>query len=222
MDIYQPYTYLLKFKPTGQTYYGSSYANNKSKVAHPTQLWVTYFTSSKVIKKLIEEYGADSFDVQIRKTFLTAKHTLIWEHKVLTRLNAVKDKKWLNRTNGNKLFYLDDNARARLSASKKGYIASEETRKKLSDIHANRSDEEKIAIKVKASKSLSGRTQSTETKAKISKSHIGRKFTEEHKQKIREARQNKPGNRTGKKASLETLEKMRNAALKWHAENPRI
>ena len=49
-----------------------------------------------------------------------------------------------------------------------------------------------------------------------------RKFTEEHKQKIREARQNKPGNRTGKKASLETLEKMRNAALKWHAENPRI
>jgi hypothetical protein len=32
MNNYQPYTYLIRFKPTGQIYYGSSYAN-KSKIA---------------------------------------------------------------------------------------------------------------------------------------------------------------------------------------------
>jgi len=47
VNIYQPYTYLIKFLPTGQVYYGSSYANNKHKVSNPEQLWITYFTSSK-------------------------------------------------------------------------------------------------------------------------------------------------------------------------------
>lgn len=62
--IYQPFTYCITFILTGQRYYGSRYANNKTTVAHPDQLWTTYFTSSKVIKSLIKEHGKESFTFQ--------------------------------------------------------------------------------------------------------------------------------------------------------------
>lgn len=219
MHIYRPYTYLLKFKPTGQLYYGCSYANNKAKTAHPSQLWCSYFTSSKIIKRLIQEHGIESFEYQVRRTFKTAEAALLWEQKLLTRVNAVKSTNWLNRTNGNKKFYLTDDARKRMSEAKKGKKLSAETRKKLSEICKNRSEDEKIAIKIKASKSLTGRKQSEETKQKISNSHKGRSFTDDHRQKISDSRRGQPGPRKGKKASPETIERMRNAALKWHKEN---
>ena len=55
-----PFTYLLYCKPTGQYYYGSRYSNN----SHPSQLWKTYFTSSKTVKKLIEQDGINSFIIE--------------------------------------------------------------------------------------------------------------------------------------------------------------
>ena len=46
-----PYFYRLYFKPTGQYYVGVQYGKN----AHPDNLWNKYFTSSKVVKKLISK-----------------------------------------------------------------------------------------------------------------------------------------------------------------------
>ena len=100
IPIYTPFTYCITFLPTGQRYYGVRYA----KGCHLDQLWTTYFTSSKTISDLINEYGIDSFFVQIRKTFKTSKQACYWETKFLTRINAAKHSDWLNGHNGSENF----------------------------------------------------------------------------------------------------------------------
>lgn len=88
------FTYLIKCIPTNQFYYGVCY----KKGTDSSRLWTTYFTSSKHVHKLIEKYGLDSFEVQIRRIFETAEAARIWEFKVLKKMNVVKDSKWLNQT----------------------------------------------------------------------------------------------------------------------------
>lgn len=95
-----PFSYYLYHKPTQQHYYGIKFAKNCS----PTDLWTTYFSSSSIVKHLINEYGADSFDVAIRHTFTSSQDALLWEHKVLRRLNASARTNWINRHNGGTKF----------------------------------------------------------------------------------------------------------------------
>ena len=87
-----PYTYCITFKPTGQRYYGVRYAKD----CHPDDLWKTYFTSSKEIKRLILLYGVSSFEYEVRRVFNTSVQARDWEAKVLTRLDAHKSSKWIN------------------------------------------------------------------------------------------------------------------------------
>lgn len=96
----KPFTYYLYHKPTGLHYYGARWA----KGADPSQLWTTYFTSSPVIKNLIEQYGADSFEPQVRQVFEQADATTRWEHRVLTRIDAANNPTWINRHNGGNTF----------------------------------------------------------------------------------------------------------------------
>lgn len=77
-----PYTYFIKHKETGYFYYGVKYSKN----ADPNLFWVNYFTSSKSVKKLIEIYGKDSFEVQIRRTFKDRIHAKKWEDKVISKI----------------------------------------------------------------------------------------------------------------------------------------
>lgn len=59
---------------------------------------VTYFTSSKHVKAFIEKHGMPDV-VQVRRTFSDRNAARLWEHKVLKRMNAVLDERFLNRTN---------------------------------------------------------------------------------------------------------------------------
>ncbi len=95
-----PYTYKLIFKPTNQYYYGVRWGEG----CHPSDLWVKYFTSSKHIHKLIEEYGLDSFDCKIMKTFDNGKDAVKHENLVLKRVNARKNGKFINLANGGMSF----------------------------------------------------------------------------------------------------------------------
>lgn len=52
-----PYVYIIKNKTTGLKYVGVKYAKN----ADPEKFWVTYFTSSKHVKKLINMFGKEDF-----------------------------------------------------------------------------------------------------------------------------------------------------------------
>jgi len=114
MAIYTPYTYLIGWSRLQKWYYGSRYARLSSCLyetgCHPDEFLVTYFTSSVVVKRIIKKYGLPDV-VQIRKTFPTKTETpsdeemhevvtaaRTWEHKVLKRIQAVKRKDFLNRT----------------------------------------------------------------------------------------------------------------------------
>lgn len=89
------YTYLIKFIPTGQVYYGVRYGN---KIPPEEDLWKKYFTSSKVVKQLLEEHGPESFEFEVRKTFDDPEKARIWEENVLKRMNVVHNDQWLNKT----------------------------------------------------------------------------------------------------------------------------
>lgn len=73
-----PYTYRIFCKSTKQYYYGVRFAKD----CDPSDLFVTYFTSSKAVKKLIDLYGISDFEVQIRRTFLTKDDAWSWEIRV--------------------------------------------------------------------------------------------------------------------------------------------
>jgi len=95
-----PFSYYLYHIPTRKHYYGIRHGKN----ANPETLWETYFSSSKIVKQLIQEYGVDSFRTEVRKIFNSAKEAIIWEHKVLRRLDAASREDWINRHNGGTKF----------------------------------------------------------------------------------------------------------------------
>lgn len=85
------YVYRIKHKPTGYFYYGAKYAKN----ADPSTFWKDYFTSSARVSKLVEEYGADTFETKIVKAgFKTNDECLTYEAKLI--LKTFKHEKSLN------------------------------------------------------------------------------------------------------------------------------
>lgn len=104
---YQPYTYLIGWKKHNIWYYGSQYGY-KSNIANPSNLWNTYFTSSKLVSFYVNKFGEPDVK-QIRKVFDTKQYLSLedtisavrkYESKVLSRLKVVSDPKWLNKTSG--------------------------------------------------------------------------------------------------------------------------
>lgn len=85
-----PYVYIIKNKTTGLKYVGAKYAYNSD----PRLFWVTYFTSSKKVKELIDIFGKDDFTFRIIKTFTSKYDALKFENN-LNRL-AFYRKDYLN------------------------------------------------------------------------------------------------------------------------------
>lgn len=141
MFIYTPYTYLIGWSELDEYYYGVRYA----KGCHPDDLWVSYFTSSKIVKSYRKTYGEPDI-ISIRKTFYNKKDAIDWETKVLTRMGAHLDERFLNQTTNKAInnTYTDDYRKnlseGKLNLYKSGYInpnkgkkLSEETRRKMSE-----------------------------------------------------------------------------------------
>jgi hypothetical protein len=215
MNNYQPYTYLIRFKPTGQIYYGSSYAN-KSKIANPSQLWTSYFTSSKIIKQLITEYGTDSFEVEVRQIFESPEQAINWEHKVLSKFDAKNNPVWINENNGDKKFKNDghsEETRQKISLSNKGQISnrkgkplSEEHKKKIAE--SNKGKPKSLEHKEKIRENSIGKSHSEETKKLMREKRKGKTMSEETKRKISLAN----AGRTLPNRSMETRKKLSEAA----------
>jgi len=99
-----PYTYYLEWS-TGMKYYGVRYAKN----CHPSDLFVTYFTSSDYVNAYVKENGVPSI-IEIRNTFTNENRineALNWEKRVLDRLNAAKRNDYLNKKNSKGINYSD-------------------------------------------------------------------------------------------------------------------
>lgn len=93
---YEPYCYLIGWSKYDKWYYGSE-SGYKSKIANPSNLWLTYFTSSKHIKQFRKEYGEPDV-IEVRKTFKTKDECILWEEKVLCKLEVIQNEKWLNKS----------------------------------------------------------------------------------------------------------------------------
>jgi hypothetical protein len=79
-------------------YYGVRYAKN----CHPSDLFVTYFTSSAYVKEYIKERGLPDI-VEIRRVFNGENRVSLaqeWEHKVLKRIRVTLREDYLNKTDG--------------------------------------------------------------------------------------------------------------------------
>lgn len=86
------YTYLIGWTDYNLFYYGSRTAKD----CDPKDLWVTYFTSSKSVCRVLQYIG-DPDVIVVRKTFGTdSSKCLAWEHKVLRRLQVRNNPNFLN------------------------------------------------------------------------------------------------------------------------------
>jgi hypothetical protein len=138
------YTYCIGWTENNVSYYGVRYAKN----CHPSDLWVTYFTSSKFVKIQREQYGEPDI-IQIRKTFGdNPEKAKLWEDKVLRRLDVINKDKWLNKTKNDSFkgthFAWNDGltketclillkTSKKISKTRKGQKASEETKQKMKE-----------------------------------------------------------------------------------------
>ena len=178
MNTPKPYTYLIKFKPTGQYYYGSRTKNVRLGRLPEDDLMVKYPTSSKYIKGLIKQHGIDAFEWEVRKTFNTADEAAAWETRVLKRCKVLEDNCWLNKNIA-------------------GYIVpTEESTKKISEFHKGKAKSEEHRQKISAA--LTGKVRSKEHAEKLSKAlkgkmsgvnnpMYGKRCTDERRRKISEA-----------------------------------
>lgn len=171
-----PYTYLLKHKPTGKFYYGCRFADG----CHPSEFWNTYKTSSKYVKHLIEQYGSDSFEYEIRKTFSDKNSARVWETKVLKKMNVVHRDDFLNMTDNisisseaaskgkkGKSFPISEQTKEKMRAAKIGKKMTDETRAKMSEASK--------LNKVGSKNPMFGKKMSEETKQKMRAAKLGKK-----------------------------------------------
>ena len=99
MNIYIPFTYIIGWSQHRQFYYGCKYAQG----CHPSDLWESYFTSSKYVEKFRKEYGEPDI-IKIHRTFLDKDSCVAFENHYLTKINAKDHPLFLNESNGGKDF----------------------------------------------------------------------------------------------------------------------
>jgi hypothetical protein len=192
MSIYLPYTYLIGWSKYSKYYYGVRWGKN----CNPSELWITYFTSSKYVHDFTEKYGNPDI-IEVRKIFKTADKARLWEHKVLKRIKAADKEEWLNITNSISIRYVthplkgkshNEKTRIKISESLLGKKDSEDTRKKKSNASKLKTgDKNGMFGKTGENNPNFGSKRSEETKQKISKANKGKligRRRPEHSEKI--------------------------------------
>lgn len=132
------YTYVITNLLTGLRYYGARYAMGCS----PDDLWVTYFTSSKVIHSLIKSDGIENWNIEIRRIFNSVEACISWEHKVLRRLKIPHNPLWYNQSVSGEKFFLRGDAKKRhaeiVSLAARKQWEDPKYREKMQELHRNR------------------------------------------------------------------------------------
>lgn len=174
--MYLAYTYFIKNKITNQFYYGSRYKNVSLKRSSRDDLWIHYFTSSKEVKRLIDQYGKDSFEtIIIFESDISEK--CYWKEQNLIEEN-IKDPLCLNEhyTRHGKIMWLrantvlSDETKDKMSVAKKNIPHSENHNRNVSIALLR-----KYNTPVLLNQSKRKRKSATdETKTKMSISNINR------------------------------------------------
>lgn len=112
-NIYNPYVYHISWSNQNKHYIGVRFG----KGCNPSDLWVSYFTSSKHVKKFREEFGEPDL-IEILETFTNADDARLAESKYIQDFDAVKSEDYLNKHAPNGKWFCEH--------------VSEETRNKIS------------------------------------------------------------------------------------------
>lgn len=174
------YTYLVKHKPSNKFYYG---VRIKNEIDPNLDLFVRYFTSSKIIKELLVQDGIDAFEWQVRREFDNELAAVSWEAKVLQRCQVLERQDlWINKNAAGRKLLTKHGAKV-ISATHKGKPKSAEHREKIrqalkgKNLGRKLSPEtiEKIRSKsIGANNPMYGKSQSEETKRKIGEANKGK------------------------------------------------
>jgi len=152
------YTYLIGWSKLNKFYYGVRY----SKYAKPEDLWVTYFTSSKIVNHYTKTHG-DPDIIEVRKLFDNAKEAQLWEHRVLKKVLSKNKSIWLNATDNIAIHF-----KGNYSNTKPGSIAS--VQKTKGKTYEELYGVEKAAeLKLRRSEQSKSRWDDPETREKMSK-----------------------------------------------------
>jgi len=108
---YTPFFYVIGWKELNRWYVGSRTQNSDNRVAHPDELMVTYFTSSKnYVHPFIEQHGLP--DVVWTFPCKTAEESKYNEKRIMDEFrDFVLDGRWLNKAKGRPI-QMDDEVRA--------------------------------------------------------------------------------------------------------------
>ena len=93
MNIYIPFTYIIGWSKHKKFYYGAKYAQG----CHPSDLWESYFTSSKYVKEFREQNGEPDI-IKIHRTFSDKHSCVSFENKYLNRIDAKNSQLFLNKS----------------------------------------------------------------------------------------------------------------------------
>ena len=146
----KPYTYLIKYKPTGQVYYGVRSKNVKLGLTAVEDFMIVYRTHCKPLIKLFKNNDLSNFEYEIRRTFDTAEQAYYWEQMGLQRCKVVNNPIWFNQ-------------------SAAGHsLNTEEGKKKISERHQGKPKSKEHRNKIAAA--LTGRSKSAAHKLNISQS----------------------------------------------------
>lgn len=196
-----PYTYLIGWPEHGKYYYGARWCRN----CHPSDLWVKYFTSSKVVAEKRQQWGEPPF-IQVRRTFNVVDDAKNWEWRVLRRMNARSHEKLLNLTQmpgpphektSEQIEKIASKLRGqkRTEEQKQGmrgkkrsgqWKLSEETKLKMSN--AKRGVAKPAGFGEAVRKRMKGRIQGDEERAKRIQTLTGKKKSPEHVRAVVEAK----------------------------------
>ena len=99
---YEAFVYLLIDKETGKKYIGRKYfyslrkpkGSNRKKRTESD--WKSYFSSSNLVKSLVEEYGTDRFERHILSLCLTRGDANYMEKKFQFICNVLESDNWYN------------------------------------------------------------------------------------------------------------------------------
>ena len=200
----KPYTYLVKFKPTGKVYYGSRCQNyTKFNRTPADDFWNHYTTSSENINNLIEEHGKDAFEYEIRRTFNSVEEMADWETRVLTRSRVLeRQDRWMNGNVAGKKILTEAGARV-ISATHKDKPKTEDHKKNLS---LSQKGKPKVNSK---NKTPEYRALMSKLKAGANNPMFGKGCTQERAANISAAKKGKPAKNKGIPMSEEQKEAIR-------------
>jgi len=199
MNNIKPYTYLIKFKSTGQVYYGLRFKNVRLRRAPEDDLMHHYTTSSDQINALIKEHGLDAFEWEIRKTFNSEEAAMLWENKVLRRCKVLHNDKWFNQNIAGRKVPSKAGLKV-ISETHKGFPKTKDHAKKIGDALRGR---------VKGPLSAEHKKKISAKKSGINNPMYGKGCTEERARKISEANKGKIPSNKGKPMSEEQKAKIR-------------